>query len=64
MNNNQLKNVSNKRLLVEIKNRLANQLITRQDLLKLAGIMHCLECKKDSAAKLTIEAFCQLCQTN
>jgi len=61
---NELKQVSNHRLLLEIENRLADQLIVRRDLLKLAGIRYCLECKKDSAEKLTIEGFCKACETN
>jgi len=62
--NNKLKHISNSDLLQEVKQRLANQIITRRSLLELAGIRYCLECKKDSAEQLTIEGFCPPCETN
>jgi hypothetical protein len=58
--NKKLKHFSNAELSQELTQRYHSQLITRQQLLQLAEIDYCLECKSNSD-QIEENGYCQTC---
>ncbi|CAI2161377.1 10318_t:CDS:2 [Funneliformis geosporum] len=52
--NSRIKAISSKRLISEIKQRLDDNIISRREVLELAGIGYCLDCSKDEELKEVI----------